>query len=187
MSELKSKQRRFIDEYLIDFNATQAAIRVGYARNSAKVQGSRLLDNENVSKEIDRRIDEKAMSADEVLTRLADMARGDLADLMEITPTGFVFKLMEKDANGNVVVNPKTKLIKKIKQKVTTYLSKKSDGEDREIIETELELYSAQEALALLGKHHQLFTENINLKHDGEIVFNVKYADGIHNTDSETT
>lgn len=38
-----SKQQRFLDEYFIDFNATQAAIRAGYAPNSADVQGARLL------------------------------------------------------------------------------------------------------------------------------------------------
>ncbi|MFA9203068.1 MAG: terminase small subunit, partial [Flavobacteriales bacterium] len=40
-----AKQQRFIDEYLIDFNATQAAIRAGYSSDTAKQQGSRLLSN----------------------------------------------------------------------------------------------------------------------------------------------
>lgn len=51
MSEraLTPKQTKFIDEYLIDLNASQAAIRAGYAPDSASVEGSRLLANVNVS------------------------------------------------------------------------------------------------------------------------------------------
>jgi hypothetical protein len=98
------------------------------------------------------------MSAEEVLMRLSDIARGDLAGLMEITPSGFTFRLLV-DENGERIVNPKTKLIRKIKQKVTTYLGKTEDAEDREIIETEMELYSAQEALNTLGKYHKLFVD----------------------------
>ncbi len=166
--KLTNKQKHFIEEYLVDFNATQAAIRSGYSKKTAGVIGCQNLTKLNISAEISKRIAEKSMSAEEVIIRLADMARGDLADLMEITTSGFTFRLMEKDESGNLIINPKTKLIKKIKQKVTTYLSKKDDGEDREIIDTELELYSAQEALALLGKHHKLFTDNVDLLSGGK-------------------
>jgi hypothetical protein len=102
------------------------------------------------------------MSADEVLCRLSDIARGDIADLMDITSAGFTFRLLVKDENGNRVVNQNTKLIKKIKQKVTTILGK-GESDDREIIETELELYSAQEALNTLGKYHKLFVDRTEL------------------------
>lgn len=44
-SELKPKQQRFVDEYLIDLNATQAAIRAGYSPKTARQQGQRLLTN----------------------------------------------------------------------------------------------------------------------------------------------
>lgn len=165
MSELKltNKQKRFIDEYLVDINATQAAIRTGYSKRSAAAIGNENLLKPAIADEIKRRIKEMGMPAEEVILRLGDMARGDLADLMDVTTSGFTIKLMDKDERGNLIVSPKTKLIKKIKQKVTTYLSKKEDGEDREIIETELELYSAQEALNLLGKHHKLFTDNVQI------------------------
>lgn len=42
---LTPKQQRFVEEYLVDLNATQAAIRAGYAKNSAQEQSSRLLSN----------------------------------------------------------------------------------------------------------------------------------------------
>lgn len=46
--ELTPKQRRFVEEYLIDLNATQAAIRAGYSAKTAEVQGCRLLRNAQV-------------------------------------------------------------------------------------------------------------------------------------------
>lgn len=46
---LTPKQARFVDEYLLDLNATQAAIRAGYSENTAKQQGARLLTNVYVS------------------------------------------------------------------------------------------------------------------------------------------
>lgn len=49
MSSLSPKQQLFIDEYLIDLNATQAAIRAGYSAKTAKQQASRLLTNVNIT------------------------------------------------------------------------------------------------------------------------------------------
>lgn len=45
---LNEKQKRFCEEYVVDLNATQAAIRAGYSEDTADVQGSRLLGNVNV-------------------------------------------------------------------------------------------------------------------------------------------
>lgn len=45
MSKLTAKQQRFVEEYLIDLNATQAAIRAGYSEKTAQEQSSRLLSN----------------------------------------------------------------------------------------------------------------------------------------------
>lgn len=47
--ELTAKEERFCQEYIIDYNATKAAIRAGYKEKSAAVQGSRLLKNDNVA------------------------------------------------------------------------------------------------------------------------------------------
>lgn len=168
---ITNKQARFIAEYLVDFNATQAAIRAGYSRRSARKQGSRLRTNADIS----AIIAERMMSVDEVLARTTDIARGDIADLMDITPTGFNFRLIDVDENGERVINPNTKLIKKIRQKVTTILAKKEDGEDREIVETELELHDAQSALVTLGKHHKLFADRTEFtgKDGGEMVVRI--------------
>lgn len=173
---ITNKQQKFIDEYLVDFNATQAAIRSGYSKRTAAVIGW-----ENLRKpEISDAIKIKVMDADEVLLRLSDIARGDISHLMEITSSGFTFRLLVTDENGNRIVNPNTKLIKKIKQKVTTILGKSENSEDREIIETELELYNAQEALNTLGKYHKLFVDRTELtgKDGGAIQNEVTINDG---------
>lgn len=48
MSKLTAKQARFVEEYLIDLNATQAAKRAGYSEKTARAQGNRLLTNVDV-------------------------------------------------------------------------------------------------------------------------------------------
>lgn len=151
MNGLSDKQRRFCDEYLVDFNATQAAIRAGYSEKSAYSIGW-----ENLRKpEIIETIRQKCMSAEEVLLRLTDIGRGDFADIFDITQMGFVIDLAKAKEAG------KTKLIKKIKQRTTTSVSK--DGSETEVHDIEVELYSAQDALVTLGKHHKLWVERQEL------------------------
>lgn len=53
MPGLTPKQARFVAEYLVDCNATQAAVRAGYSAKTAKVQGSRLLTNAAVRKAVE--------------------------------------------------------------------------------------------------------------------------------------
>jgi len=73
---LTPKQQRFISEYLVDLNATQAAIRAGYAKKSADVEGSRLLVNAKVSAAIAaaqaKRSKRTEIDADYVLASIVD-------------------------------------------------------------------------------------------------------------------
>lgn len=84
---LTAKQERFVEEYLIDLNATQAAIRAGYSAKTAEQQGSRLLGNVKVSaalsKAQSRRSEKTGINAEWVLQRLADEAEADVADLYD--------------------------------------------------------------------------------------------------------
>lgn len=146
---LTNKQRVFVREYLRDFNATQAALRSGYSERSARSIGQ-----ENLTKpDIAAAIDERIMSADEAAAKLTDIARGDIADLMDITTLGYTLRLIEENENGERKINPNTKLIKKIKQKVTTIMPRNEQGEEREIVDTELELYSSHDALRDILKY----------------------------------
>ena len=73
---LTKKRLKFCDEFLIDFNQTKAAERAGYSKRSARNQGYRLMRNEEVREEINRRMDKHALEGEEVLARLGQMARG---------------------------------------------------------------------------------------------------------------
>jgi phage terminase small subunit len=64
MEELSEKQKRFVNEYLIDLNATQAAIRAGYSKKTANEQASRLLANVNVSAYVEKKQERLAKKAE---------------------------------------------------------------------------------------------------------------------------
>lgn len=69
---LTDRQRMFVQEYLVDFRATQAAIRSGYSPRTAEQQGAKLLRNAQVQEAV------KAAMADLVIRTLADIAFADL-------------------------------------------------------------------------------------------------------------
>jgi phage terminase small subunit len=167
---LSNKHKAFIDSYFLhNMNATDAYCDAyGVSRTTGRTNGAKLLANANIAAEIKDRLAEKTMSADEVLTRLTDIGRGNITDLMDVTTAGYTFELLVDDGQGGKIANPKTKLIKRIRQKVTTILGKSESAEDREIIETELELYSAHDALRDLGRYHALFTDKTDLT--GEVI-----------------
>ena len=81
-STLTAKQQIFATEYLIDLNATQAAIRAGYSKRTAHSQGPRLLDNVEVRRKIQelgaKRSERCEITSDEVLQEIAKIAFVDL-------------------------------------------------------------------------------------------------------------
>lgn len=83
---LTPKQQRFVDEYLIDLNATQAAIRAGYSKKTADQQASRLLTNvkvkEFVAKSMEGRCERTRVDADYVLHRLTEIDQMDFIDIL---------------------------------------------------------------------------------------------------------
>ena len=80
-SSLTAKQKKFCDEYLIDLNATQAAIRAGYSKKTAYSIGDENLKKPELKKYIDKRMAEKEMALiadqDEVLKYLTSVLRGE--------------------------------------------------------------------------------------------------------------
>jgi phage terminase small subunit len=165
MGILSPKRKLFVDEYLRDLNATQAAIRAGYSPKTAYSQGGRLLKFVEVSEEIKARLDDKAMRADEVITRLTSMARGDMGDFIDIESMSYSLNLAKAKELGL------TPLIRKVKDRIVMTFNK--DGEETVTHTLEVELYDAQAALALLGKYHGLFIDTT--KHEGEVILNVIY------------
>ncbi len=91
MSKLTPKQQCFVEEYLIDLNATQAAIRAGYSEKTANEQGARLLANVSVSQTIQRSMQERSkrteITQDDVLRRWWDIANADPNEIIQYRRT----------------------------------------------------------------------------------------------------
>ena len=86
-AKLTEKQQRFVDEYLIDLNATQAAIRAGYSAKTADVQGSRMLANCKVQQAISIAMAERSkrtgINQDRVVLELARIAFVKMTDIID--------------------------------------------------------------------------------------------------------
>lgn len=136
-AKLSAKQAKFVDEYLIDLNATQAAVRAGYSVKTAAQIGVENLKKPKVgtaiAEALTARSKRTAIDSDWVLTRLGDEAQADLADLYtdegELRPihewpliwrqglVAGIEAVEEKDHNGKVIgVVRKVKLSDRIKR-----------------------------------------------------------------------
>lgn len=80
---LTNKQKRFVYEYLIDSNGTQAAIRAGYSEKTAQEQSSRLLSNVMVQEIINNELDELYKKQKQTLIKGADLAIEALIDAVK--------------------------------------------------------------------------------------------------------
>ena len=84
---LTDRQQRFVEEYLTDLNATQAAIRAGYSEDTARAIGCENLTKPDIAAAIEAAMAERSkrvqITADEVLRELVDVALGDVNELIE--------------------------------------------------------------------------------------------------------
>ena len=149
---ISQKQRVFIEEYLKCFNATEAAKRAGYSEKTAYSIVWENLRKPEIEAAISKRLAETAMSADEVLMRLAEQARGDLGKFLAKDGDAITIDLEAMKEAG------KTHLIKRISQTKRRRTTKEVTEEE---VSTTLELYDAQAAQQLIGKHHKLFTDKV--------------------------
>lgn len=105
MAKLTAKQQRFCDEYLIDLNATQAAIRAGYSSKYANTNASKLLQITTIKEYIEKRMAEKdselIAQQDEVLKFLTAVMRGEEKDeQLTVNPMGEIeMKAVRRQAN----------------------------------------------------------------------------------------
>lgn len=149
-TELTPQMFLFINYYLILLNGTEAARAAGYSGDDATLCqiGSRLLSHVNVAREIDARLQKHAMSANEVLAMYTAIARGDIADV--VNGAGAT-DLDEAKRRG------KSNLVKRYKVKVTNVTEGVGESAvEKQIIETEVEMYSRLDALNALAKYHNL-------------------------------
>lgn len=101
MTDLTPKQARFVEEYLIDLNATQAAVRTGYSAKTAYSQGQRLLKVVEVATAIEvaqaERAERTKITADQVL---AELVKVGFANLSDVTNWGTKEVAFGFDADG---------------------------------------------------------------------------------------
>ncbi len=164
--QLSPMRQRFVNEYLKDLNATQAAIRAGYSEKTAYSQGQRLLKKVEVKAAIDaaiaRRNKRLEVSQDKVVRELVKIGMADIKDYLsyrtEKTQVGL-------DEEGNPIFDyqPVIEMIHSdevdgtVVQEVS--LSQKGVFSFR--------LADKMKALELLGRHLGMFTDNVNLS--GEV------------------
>ena len=165
-----NRQRVFIEEYLQCWNASEAARRAGYSLKTAYSIGQENLKKPEIKEAIEARIAEKVMSANEVLDRLSQHARGSMEDF--IHPESMSVDLAAAQRNQ------KLHLIKKVK-----YITRTDDDSQTETVE--FELYDAQAALVKLGQFHRLFIERVEStgKDGGPIEHKITGLESLTNDD----
>lgn len=93
---LTAKQRRFVEEYLVDLNGTQAAIRAGYSEKSAGVIATENLTKPNVAEAIQKAMDKRSaateITAERVLKEYGRLAFSDMRRLMKWGADGVTLK-----------------------------------------------------------------------------------------------
>lgn len=170
MAKLTAKQQRFCDEYLIDLNATQAAIRAGYSEKNADKIGSELLGKTRVAEYIQERkldrVKRTEITQDMVLRELAIIAFSNAADYASVIEKQAMIEVdgltvPMVDADGNKVmyrtVEPVlTADLTEEQKKALSVIKKGRDG-------FEVKPYDKVKALELLGKHLGMWTEKIEM------------------------
>lgn len=139
-AKLTPKQRRFVDEYLIDLNATQAAIRAGYSPRTANRIGAENLSKLDIQKEIETRQKEREqrteITQDRVLRELANIGFAKATDYAEIE-------------GPMVTIKPTAEMSPEQVSAIA--------GIEQGNFGIKLKLYDKLRALELLGKHLGLF------------------------------
>jgi len=141
---LTKKQAAFVREYLIDLNATQAAIRCGYSKNGAKVQGHRLLTNANVAAAVESgtavKLEKGEITQERVLHELALLSFSDVRHF-EVDETTGKLELLAGAPNDA------WRAVSSIKHRIIT-----SKGGDT-VREVEIKLWDKPQPLKLAGLH----------------------------------
>jgi phage terminase small subunit len=152
-NELTQKQKRFIEEYLIDLNGTQAAIRAGYSPDTANEIASQNLAKLNIKGEINKALAERSkrtgVNQDRVIQELAKIAFVNLTDLIDTNSCKIKPDATRED----------TATLLSVKVKKTTFETGESE-------EREIKLMDKLKALELLSKHLGLFKDsslNVNI------------------------
>ena len=148
--KLTDKQQRFVDEYLIDLNATQACIRAGYSVKTANEQGAqnlaKLSIQEAIAKEMAERSKRTGINQDRVVMELARIAFINPQNL--INPEDASVRPDATDDDLACIQSVKVKTM---------------DGAKGSSVEREIKLNDKMKALELLGKHLGMWNDKIDV------------------------
>lgn len=147
--QLSEQRQRFVNEYLIDLNGTQAAIRAGYSPKTAQEQSSRLLSNVMVQQAIGVAMAERSkrtgVNQDRVVLELAKLAFVKMTDIVDSHAN------IKEDATDDDL-----SCIESIKYK-------SSDTDTGCSVEREVKIGSKLKALELLGKHLGMWNDKLDI------------------------
>lgn len=154
MGRLNNRQQRFVEEYMVDFNATQAAIRAGYAVKTARQQGSANLSKPDISRAIEKRRAELSrrtgISAERVLVELGKIAFAKAPDIINDEDGRLRPGLSEADSA----------CVQSIR------VRQLPDGG----VEREVRLYDKQKALDSLGKYTGVVVDRKDITTNGKAI-----------------
>lgn len=166
---LNAKQRRFVDEYLIDLNATQAAIRAGYSAKTANEQGARLLANVNVQTLLTERMKDREkrteITQDKVLAELAKIGFADIRKVVQWGNTEIRINASGGDdgAGSEKMVEVYHGLCLKaadeIDDSTAAAISEVSQGREG----LKVKLHDKRAALVDIGRHLGMFKDKVEL------------------------
>lgn len=157
--KLTAKQIRFVDEYLVDFNATQAAIKAGYKAKTAHVIGAENLRKPKIAEEIARRQKDlqrrTEISQERVLRELARVAFADAADYVQVETR--IINRGEVKVPIELVVHKETAELSADQRAAIASIKQGAHG-------VEVKLHDKIKALELLGRHIGMFTDKLEVK-----------------------
>jgi phage terminase small subunit len=192
---LTRRQTVFIEEYLNCWNAAEAARRAGYSVKTADVQGSRLLGNVSVAKEIERQISDRQIKPAEVLQLLTEQARSKLSDFYRASDRWTQHPLTSDEIidERDTVLPTGVKVHEYLARRMVLDAMKLTDPNLSRLVRkysntkngVSIELHDAQAALEKLGKAAGVLRENIN--RTGPVTLKVIYDETVRDTSAETT
>nr|DAK31925.1 MAG TPA: Terminase small subunit [Caudoviricetes sp.] len=158
--KLTAKQIRFVDEYLVDFNATQASIRAGYKAKTAHVIGAENLRKPKITEEIARRQKDlqkrTEISQDRVVKELARIAFANIADYLHVE-TQTRTKDDGTEVTYQTVMFNETQELSADQRAALAVVKQSVNG-------FELKLHDKIKALELLGRHIGMFNDKIEVR-----------------------
>lgn len=170
---LTAKQQLFVKEYLVDLNATQAAIRAGYSAKTAEVIGHENLRKpkiaEAIEKAMDKRSERTEITADRVLQELAKIGFANISDYLRVNTAERVVDYKEvEDDEGNITRTPVFGMVQSVEVFDTDDVDRVKLDAVAEIKETKegisLKLHDKVSALEKMGRHLGMFKDSVKVE-----------------------